>query len=946
MKQALRTLSIPAFSIFYFLLFLIGTGNRLIAQPFGTWTNIPTSGSCTQRHENSMVQAGDKFYLIGGRGGVPVNVFNYSTNTWSQNNSGATYITDVNHFQALTHNGLIYIIGAFTGNYPTETPIPNVIIYDPVSNTWIQGPTIPAGRRRGSAGVVMYNNELYIFNGIINGHTDGWVNWADKYNPATNTWTTLSNSPGSRDHFFAAINGTKVYMAGGRKSSFGVGANGTFAFTTPRIDIYDIPTNTWTSLDSVTQGLPTPRAGAPVGILNNKLFVIGGESLQSLAHDEVQALDLTTNTWDPVNTYNPMPGRRHATQIIESNGVFYLAAGSKTRGGTEIAVNETDFFDKFTLTTFNAPTGTPIAASTLNGSSASVSFGSVSTGITSQQTFTLTNSVGNQGIVISGITLSGNAAFTYTFPYTFPIVLAPGQSVSFPVKVTPTVTGAISGSMTVQTKNGTNSVGTVALSATGVPVNNLAFTSSGSCTGVQIGTSSTVSFSLTSTSNQNITFSQAPYMKSGAVYSITSAPMPTGVTPPAVTNLNVAFSPTATGTFRDTIIIVHNGVNSPTKIPLSCTANDCALPGGFTSGDIGGPSLAGSVCEENNIYTVKASGSDIYNTSDQFYFIYLQVTGDMTVSAKVESFSNSNAFSKAGVMIRETLDANSKHAMMAATPSTNGVDIRYRNTTGGSSALVRKNTVLVPQWVRLIRSGNLLSGYESEDGITWNLVSSTTVIMSSTVYVGLAATSRDNSLLTTAVISNFTIISASLPVEWADIQAEAINNAVKVSWITAREENNNYFVVERSADSRVFESIGTVNSLGNSATPTEYAFTDQLPYKGINYYRIRQVDEDGQFSYSSVVETTFEKAELLVYPNPVSRTEELEVGVSSSSENSVTHFVWHNMLGQTVSQETQALSAGWNVISLSLNDLPPGTYSLSILRTGGLADHKIVIIKD
>ena len=164
---------------------------------------MDNAGSCPEgRHEAAYVQAGDKFYLIGGReNGSNVNCYDPKTNIWT---TGAKPPILLHHFQALEHQGLIYVIGAMTGNFPAEPPIENLFIYDPVADKWHKGPAIPEDRRRGSAGVVKYKEKIYIASGIRNGHIDGWVPWLDEYDPRTNIWRTLPDAPRSRDHFHAA----------------------------------------------------------------------------------------------------------------------------------------------------------------------------------------------------------------------------------------------------------------------------------------------------------------------------------------------------------------------------------------------------------------------------------------------------------------------------------------------------------------------------------------------------------------------------------------------------------------------------------------------------------------------------------------------------------------------------------------------------------------------
>jgi N-acetylneuraminic acid mutarotase len=286
----------------------------------------------TARHENGYVKVADRFYLLGGRNDRPVDIFDPVKGTWSK---GAPPPFEIHHFQALEYDGKVWLVGAMTGRYPAEPPIPNIYIYDPRSDTWTRGPEIPADRRRGGSGAVLYQGEIYVVAGIRNGHTDGHVTWFDAYNPKTNTWRQLPDAPHARDHFQAAVINDKLYAAGGRRSSFAT--NQTFQLTVPEVDVYDFKTGRWSTLPPAAN-IPTQRAGGAVAVVDGKLLVMGGESgNQAIAHNEVEAYDPTAGTW---RTLAPLTLGRHATQAIVHNGLVYLAAGSRTRGATEVDTQE------------------------------------------------------------------------------------------------------------------------------------------------------------------------------------------------------------------------------------------------------------------------------------------------------------------------------------------------------------------------------------------------------------------------------------------------------------------------------------------------------------------------------------------------------------------------------------------------------------------------------
>src|SRR5690606_26806194 len=292
-----------------------------------TWTITPSEAEMvwkekdedlnyTARHESSSVQAGDKFYLMGGReNSRTIDVYDYTSNSWTSlgNSAPETF----NHFQATEYQGLIWVIGAFkTNNFPTEVPADFIYIFDPAKEEWIQGPEIPASRRRGSAGMVVHNDKFYIVGGNTVGHNGGYVNWFDEYDPATGVWTVLKNAPRARDHFFATVVGNKLYAASGRLSG---GTGGTFGPVIPQVDVYNFTTDTWSTLPS-SQNLPTPRAAAVVANYNEKIIIAGGEvPNNSLALSVVEMYDPVLQTW---STLKSMNHARHGTQgIVSGDGL-------------------------------------------------------------------------------------------------------------------------------------------------------------------------------------------------------------------------------------------------------------------------------------------------------------------------------------------------------------------------------------------------------------------------------------------------------------------------------------------------------------------------------------------------------------------------------------------------------------------------------------------------
>src|SRR5205823_1686575 len=170
------------------------------------------------------------------------------------------------------------------------------------------------------------------------------------------------------------------------------------------------------------------------------------------------------------------------------------------------------------------------------------------------------------------------------------------------------------------------------------------------------------------------------------------------------------------------------------------------LPNGWLDQDVGQVNTAGTASYTNGTFTLTASGQWIWSTADGMHFAYQPLTGDGTIVARVVSAQGSQS-PEAGVMIRETLDANSTHAFVAYQPNPGPLMYLYdRPTTGGTTNLANTGIGALPYWVKLVRSGSSFSGYISSDGVNWLQLGATqNITMAQNVYAGLAVSANDPS---------------------------------------------------------------------------------------------------------------------------------------------------------------------------------------------------------
>lgn len=204
---------------------------------------------------------------------------------------------------------------------------------------------------------------------------------------------------------------------------------------------------------------------------------------------------------------------------------------------------------------------------------------------------------------------------------------------------------------------------------------------------------------------------------------------------------------TATATFDHVSV---NGTGTQEEPP--------ALPTGWTFDDVGNVGAPGSASESTGMFTVTGAGADVWGTDDAFGFASTTLTGDGSITARVASVDNVNAWTKAGVMMRETTASDSSHGFMFATPTTTkGLAFQRRLVPGGESTHTSGPVAAPPYWVRLTRSGNTITAATSIDGTTWTTVGSDTFTMGSAIRVGLAVSSHVAGTPATAVFDNVTI---------------------------------------------------------------------------------------------------------------------------------------------------------------------------------------------
>jgi hypothetical protein len=183
-----------------------------------------------------------------------------------------------------------------------------------------------------------------------------------------------------------------------------------------------------------------------------------------------------------------------------------------------------------------------------------------------------------------------------------------------------------------------------------------------------------------------------------------------------------------------------------------------------------------------------------------------------------------------------------------------------------------------------------------------------------------------------------------LPVELTKFDAVANGDAVDITWTTASEKDNAFFTVEKSRDGLAFESLSTQKGAGNSTTHMSYYEKDLRPFDGLSYYRLKQQDQNGSYSYSAIVSVDrsgLTDADILVFPNPSDGNIHLRL---KGFEKQVVGLTVTDAMGRLcISRSMTVQEAEENILLYSEEQLAPGTYVLAISTKDAVYRRKIAV---
>ena len=184
-------------------------------------------------------------------------------------------------------------------------------------------------------------------------------------------------------------------------------------------------------------------------------------------------------------------------------------------------------------------------------------------------------------------------------------------------------------------------------------------------------------------------------------------------------------------------------------------------------------------------------------------------------------------------------------------------------------------------------------------------------------------------------------VDQSLPVELSYFRGERIDKIAQLTWGTTSEENNEYFAIERSIDGLEFQELGKVAGNGNTQLTNEYTYRDKNPHKGMNYYRLKQIDFDGMEHLHNVVKIYFpdDQNEISILPNPAVRDLFINLGSAAETDRPI---LLTTLDGKVVMRHI--IPSGRYDHVMDISQLAAGMYIIQVVDEGRKPFSKMVMI--
>jgi hypothetical protein len=404
-----------------------------------------------------------------------------------------------------------------------------------------------------------------------------------------------------------------------------------------------------------------------------------------------------------------------------------------------------------------------------------------------------------------------------------------------------------------------------------------------------------------------------------------------------LTNLPVTLNVTGATTFTDTKLITINSGDSATV-----TFNAFRGPSGVNNIAVSVPSdeavsnnsaLITQTITTKTVSTATSTTPDGgvgNNTPTSFAIRFNAGTGSMTVDQLLLYFPASSTGQPVTAAIHDASGAGGTPGATALWTSSSF------NTNGANVTLSPSPAVPVVGdfFVVINQTGttNIGYGYQAQ----YPLQPATYYLKTSGSWTDMGAPGFD---LDFRPMVDVRFDQGTMPVTLISFKGEQKNEGNLLYWSTSTETNNKGFELERSADGKSFSKIIFVASKaenGNSNSQLSYSFNDEKPFAGTNYYRLKQVDKDGKFSYWDIVVLKNKIADFRIsslYPNPAKTEVRMVINATNAGRATV---VVTDLTGKVISQIPTQLMVGENIQQINVQSLATGTYMVKVIANSGL----------
>ena len=755
---------------------------------------------------------------------------------------------------------------------------------------WTELTPPPFARYEGPS--VVKDGKIYVFGGFGPGYSI--MPQLTVYDPALDTWTQLADIPIAVTHIrLALVNNNEVWVAGGRLWNDD---------QVNDIQVYNIATNSW----SAGPSLPEPRGAGVLALVNNEMHYISGFGPKPAVvdFDDHWALDMNNQEagWQ---TRAPLPFTRHHSGTGVIGNKIYVVGGQIDHDNTARDNAYVHSYDPIT-DTWTQETSLPASNSHIEPS---------------------TFAYGGKVIMVGGEIIREKiyeydpVTKIWTQVLTLPVgLLAPsGKIINGKIYVSHGATGGGFGNPTVPTQKAY-----VADYTFGTPNNPPSFNIGGNQTVVENSGFQTVpGFAYNINDNDGGTQSLTFYVNSDNPGLF--------ATQPAIdaTNGNLTFTPAANTVGTVTVsVTLSDGIGSSATQQFTITVSG------------GGGGSPGSV-----LYRINCGGSEMADTpinwaEDKITNPSPYLNADQSNNTGGwDGFGGTNSTTIPGdIFGSRRWDGPWNDEMRWSFPLSNGeyevrlYFVEYDNANGVGNRVFDVD----------VEGNTVLSNFDPYAEVGYNVGFQKTIFASVGDGVLNIDLLRQVGVSDDPAISAIEILSVQnggvFPVEFTAFEAKHINRIVQLKWETEQEENLSHFEIERSLDSRNFQSLGQVK-IAKVMGSNSYQYNDSIQMLNTFYYRIKAVDFDGTATYTSIREVKMDVAVFEVFPNPTKDRLNLRV---NGKNGQVTVRMTH-IGGLEVMRQELSLSGSLEHYSFELKGIPAGIYLFSFTQNGIKQIQKIFV---